>query len=133
MINSSVTFPLSLTYLLSLSCISYFPPFHLSLPSLSLTLTHPLISSYSSSSSCSSSSSSSSSEYLKSPRECVVLRDEDGSTELEGDWKRINTLHHYCVEDGAVFRLMRRRSPPPPGRCKLNFLILILISMHCVS
>ena len=46
----------------------------------------------------------------------MLLRDEDHSTIIEGGWKRINTLRHYWVQDGAMFRIKTRRDYPPPGR-----------------
>ena len=55
-------------------------------------------------------------EFLKSPTETMVLRDEDHSTVVEGGWKRLNTLKHYWVQDGAVFRIKSRREFAPPGR-----------------
>ena len=55
-------------------------------------------------------------EYLKSPSESTILRDEDHSTVVEGGWKRVNTLRHYWVQDGAMFRMKSRRDFAPPGR-----------------
>jgi hypothetical protein len=55
-------------------------------------------------------------EFLKSPSETMILRDEDHSTVIEAGWKRLNTLRHYWVQDGAVFRIKSRRDFPPPGR-----------------
>lgn len=34
----------------------------------------------------------------------VVLQDEDITTKIEGDWKRLNTLMHYQVRAGALSR-----------------------------
>ena len=53
---------------------------------------------------------------MKSSMDHMILRDEDGSTVMEGGWKRINTLRHYYVEDGAMFRLRPRKDHAPPGR-----------------
>lgn len=60
--------------------------------------------------------SSSLAEYLKSPTETMVLRDEDHSIVVEAGWKRLNTLKHYWVQDGAVLRIKSRREFAPPGR-----------------
>ncbi|XP_068780209.1 plexin-A3 [Struthio camelus] len=48
-----------------------------------------------------------------------VLQDEDGTSRVEGDWKRINTLEHYQVPDGASVALLHRAPPGPPlpGSC----------------
>ncbi|CAG0908938.1 unnamed protein product, partial [Cyprideis torosa] len=42
----------------------------------------------------------------------IVLNDEDTTTKIEQGWKRINTLQHYEVKDGAVFNLVLRQSYP---------------------
>ncbi|CAG0885210.1 unnamed protein product [Cyprideis torosa] len=42
----------------------------------------------------------------------IVLNDEDSTTKIEQGWKRINTLQHYEVKDGAVFNLVLRQSYP---------------------
>ena len=55
-------------------------------------------------------------EYIKSSNERAILRDEDASTVVEGGWKKINTLKHYWVKEGAIFRLIQRRDYAPPGR-----------------
>ena len=34
-----------------------------------------------------------------------ALHDEDSSNEKDGIWKRLNTLQHYSVEDGAMVKL----------------------------
>ena len=39
----------------------------------------------------------------------VLLQDEDGSTRVEGDYKRYNTLGHYAVPDGATLALVPRQ------------------------
>ena len=46
------------------------------------------------------------------------MRDEDLSTVVEGGWKKLNTLKHYWVKEGATFRLVQRRDYAPPGRGK---------------
>ena len=38
----------------------------------------------------------------------LILYDEDSTTKTEGDWKRINTLNHYRVPDGALLTLVRQ-------------------------
>ena len=48
--------------------------------------------------------------------EHMILRDEDGSTVMEGGWKKINTLRHYWVKNNAIFRLRARKDHAPPGR-----------------
>lgn len=35
----------------------------------------------------------------------VVLQDEDITTKIENDWKRLNTLLHYQVKSGAAASL----------------------------
>nr|XP_023686880.1 plexin-A4 [Paramormyrops kingsleyae] len=39
----------------------------------------------------------------------VILQDEDASTKIEGDWKRLNTLSHYQVPDNAVVALVPKQ------------------------
>jgi plexin A len=41
----------------------------------------------------------------------MTLRDDDGSNKCEGDWKRLNTLRHYKVCDGAVFSFRKIETP----------------------
>lgn len=58
-------------------------------------------------------------EYRRSPKECLILRDEDGSNISEYGWRKINTLRHYWVTDKAIFRLVPRsdvRASPDKGR-----------------
>ncbi len=38
--------------------------------------------------------------------------------ERDGVWKRINTLKHYGIRGGALFRLVRRKEHAPPGKGK---------------
>jgi len=40
----------------------------------------------------------------------LILYDEDSTTKTEGDWKRINTLNHYRVPDGALMTLVPKQS-----------------------
>jgi plexin A len=40
----------------------------------------------------------------------LILYDEDSTTKTEGDWKRINTLNHYRVPDGALLTLVPKQS-----------------------
>jgi plexin A len=54
-------------------------------------------------------------EYRKSPTQCVILRDEDGSNMVEYGWRRINTLDHYNITDRAIFRLVPRPEKSEPG------------------
>ena len=61
-------------------------------------------------------------EYIKGPSERAILRDEDASTVKEGEWKKINTLKHYWIKDGALFRLIPRRDYAPPGRGEVNYI-----------
>ena len=65
-----------------------------------------------------------STEYVKSLNERAILRDEDSSTVVEGGWKKINTLKHYWVKEGAIFRLIPRRDYAPPGRGMLRMWIV---------
>ena len=37
----------------------------------------------------------------------TILLDDDGSRQMEGEWKRLNTLAHYRVPDGATLVLVR--------------------------
>ena len=64
-------------------------------------------------------------EYVKSGSERAILRDEDSSTVVEGGWKKLNTLKHYWVKEGATFRLVQRRDYAPPGRGKKDTCRLI--------
>ena len=36
-----------------------------------------------------------------------ILLDDDGSRDVEGEWKRLNTLAHYKVPDDATLVLVR--------------------------
>ncbi|XP_037353469.1 plexin-A2 [Talpa occidentalis] len=40
----------------------------------------------------------------------VVLQDEDVTTKIEGDWKRLNTLVHYQVSDRSVVALVPKQT-----------------------
>jgi len=40
----------------------------------------------------------------------LILYDEDSTTKADGDWKRINTLNHYRVPDGALLTLIPKQS-----------------------
>ena len=53
---------------------------------------------------------------MELPTRQQVLRDEDVTMEREGTWKRINTLKHYGIRNGALFRLVRRKEHPGPGK-----------------
>ncbi|XP_043933071.1 plexin-A2 [Protopterus annectens] len=61
--------------------------------------------------------------YSQRPRACdmdlewrqgrmarVVLQDEDITTKIEGDWKRLNTLMHYQVSDRSVVALVPKQT-----------------------
>lgn len=39
-----------------------------------------------------------------------ILQDEDSSTRIENDWKRLNTLAHYQVPDGATMFLVPKQT-----------------------
>ncbi|XP_076857395.1 LOW QUALITY PROTEIN: plexin A3 [Brachyhypopomus gauderio] len=39
----------------------------------------------------------------------VILQDEDVTTKIESDWKRLNTLAHYQVTDGSVVALVQKQ------------------------
>ncbi|XP_064399095.1 plexin A3-like isoform X2 [Halichondria panicea] len=54
--------------------------------------------------------------YVQSPQAQMILRDEDTSMVKEGVWKKINTLKHYGIRSGALFRIVRRKEHAPPGR-----------------
>lgn len=40
----------------------------------------------------------------------VILYDEDSTSKLESEWKKVNTLHHYGVPDGACLSLVPKQS-----------------------
>lgn len=40
----------------------------------------------------------------------VILYDEDSTSKLESEWKKLNTLHHYRVPDGASLSLVSKQS-----------------------
>ncbi|KAG8193494.1 hypothetical protein JTE90_003709 [Oedothorax gibbosus] len=40
----------------------------------------------------------------------LTLSDEDSTTKAEGEWKRLNTLAHYKVPDGALLTLVPKQS-----------------------
>ncbi|GAB0093919.1 Plexin_cytopl domain-containing protein [Sergentomyia squamirostris] len=40
----------------------------------------------------------------------VILYDEDSTSKLESEWKKLNTLHHYRVPDGAWLSLVPKQS-----------------------
>lgn len=40
----------------------------------------------------------------------LTLSDEDSTTKTEGEWKRLNTLAHYKVPDGALLTLVPKQS-----------------------
>ena len=40
----------------------------------------------------------------------LVLYDEDSTSKVEGDWKKLNTLAHYRVPDGALLTLIPKQS-----------------------
>lgn len=41
----------------------------------------------------------------------VILYDEDSTSKLDNEWKKLNTLHHYRVPDAACLSLVSRQSP----------------------
>jgi plexin A len=40
----------------------------------------------------------------------LILYDEDSTTKTEGDWKKVNTINHYRVPDGALLTLVPKQS-----------------------
>nr|XP_020648579.1 plexin-A3 isoform X1 [Pogona vitticeps]XP_020648580.1 plexin-A3 isoform X1 [Pogona vitticeps]XP_020648581.1 plexin-A3 isoform X1 [Pogona vitticeps]XP_020648582.1 plexin-A3 isoform X1 [Pogona vitticeps]XP_020648584.1 plexin-A3 isoform X1 [Pogona vitticeps] len=40
----------------------------------------------------------------------TILQDEDATSRIEGDWKRLNTLGHYQVTDGSTVALVPRQA-----------------------
>lgn len=40
----------------------------------------------------------------------IILSDEDATSKIEGEWKRVNTLAHYRVPDQAYFSLVPKQS-----------------------
>ena len=51
-------------------------------------------------------------EWVESPSNHRILKDEDKTSVVEGDWKKINTLSHYEVPDRTCLRLVRRFASP---------------------
>lgn len=41
----------------------------------------------------------------------VILYDEDSTSKMDSEWKKLNTLHHYRVPDSACLSLVSRQSP----------------------
>lgn len=41
----------------------------------------------------------------------VFLFDEDSTARIEGEWKKLNTLQHYNVQDGACLFLVSKQTP----------------------
>ncbi|KAK2096641.1 Plexin-A4 [Saguinus oedipus] len=39
----------------------------------------------------------------------MILQDEDITTKIENDWKRLNTLAHYQVPDGSMVALVSKQ------------------------
>ncbi|CAB1336004.1 unnamed protein product [Coregonus sp. 'balchen'] len=39
----------------------------------------------------------------------IILQDEDVTTKIESDWKRLNTLAHYQVADGSLVALVQKQ------------------------
>lgn len=44
----------------------------------------------------------------------MVLQDEDITTKIEGDWKRLNTLVHYQVRDSPTGSSQQGKEPQEP-------------------
>jgi len=40
---------------------------------------------------------------------CVPLRDEDLTTKHDGEFRRLNTLAHYCVPEGALMAIVPKK------------------------
>uniref|UniRef100_A0A4W5KTE2 Plexin A1 n=1 Tax=Hucho hucho TaxID=62062 RepID=A0A4W5KTE2_9TELE len=40
----------------------------------------------------------------------IILQDEDVTTKIDNDWKRLNTLAHYQVTDGSVIALVAKQN-----------------------
>jgi len=51
----------------------------------------------------------------------VVLQDEDITTKIEGDWKRLNTLLHYQVRAGLGRQLPESCRDEGTERQQFNF------------
>ncbi len=64
--------------------------------------------------------------------EVVLLRDEDRSTIMDGTWKRINTLRHYGVRDGAILCVVPRKEHAPPGRSESNVSVASYTFMYAM-
>lgn len=54
-------------------------------------------------------------EWRVSPNEQLILNDEDTTSKIEGDLKRLNTLSHYKVNDGAFMALEHKQTPMNTG------------------
>ncbi|KAI9533616.1 Plexin-A4, partial [Dissostichus eleginoides] len=48
-------------------------------------------------------------EWRQGRGQRVILQDEDVTTKIEGDWKRLNMLFHYQVPDNAVMALVPKQ------------------------
>ncbi|XP_022533004.2 plexin-A1 [Astyanax mexicanus] len=49
-------------------------------------------------------------EWRQSRMARIVLQDEDVTTKIDNDWKRLNTLSHYQVTDGSVIALVPKQN-----------------------
>ena len=53
---------------------------------------------------------------MRSARKAKLLRDNDMTNEEDEEWRRINTLYHYKVEDGMLLALAPRTQDLNPGQ-----------------
>ena len=75
-------------------------------------------------------------EWVESPSNHTILKDEDVSMIREGEWKRLNTLGHYQVPDGTCLRLVRRFASAFDTSGELNGDVVLLIegcNISCCS
>ncbi|XP_036358669.1 plexin-A1 isoform X4 [Octopus sinensis] len=54
-------------------------------------------------------------EWRSTPNEILILNDEDSTSKIEGDLKRLNSLAHYKVNDGAYMALRKKQTPVNTG------------------
>lgn len=55
----------------------------------------------------------------------MILQDEDITTKIENDWKRLNTLAHYQVRGPWMGRGSQARQPGPWGSLSVNNRVIL--------
>jgi len=69
-------------------------------------------------------------QWRSSNGQGLVIRDEDHTCVIEGEWKRINTLQHYNVQDGAQISVIPKHEQ---ATSRLNQSLLSSQSKHSGS